>query len=116
VDRAPFGTRPVRRFGQRVDTRRIDPAVVKVEQRTDCDREIQLFIGPPGFSQSRGIFGRQRIRLAVDAIQKPEQQLVFLVQRGLGRVADNALDEREISEQLRRNCGVRLDSKRASIP
>ena len=115
VDRAPLGTRTVRRVGQRMDPRRVDPAVVEIEQRTDRDREVQLFIGPAGLSQPLRVFGGQRVRLAVHAFEKPEQQPVLLVQRGGGRVFDNALDERGISEQLRRNCGVGVDSKGALI-
>ena len=45
-------------------------------------------------------------RLVIDLVHQPEEGLVTIVERRRFHVAHDAFDERVITEQLRRNCGV----------
>ena len=98
-----------------MDTSGINPPIVKVEQRADGDREIQCVIGPARRAHGLEIDVGDRRRVVIHLVNESKQRLVTVVERRRFDVLQNAVDERRITQQFRRNCGVGLQSKRAMI-
>ena len=101
----------MRLIRHRMDTRRVNPSVVEIEQGTDRDSEVELFVRPIGGSRDVEILGSDTPRLVVDLIEQLEERLVTLVERRRSDVTKDRLDQAGVIKQFRRNCGVRLDSK-----
>ena len=102
-------------FAERVDAAGVDPAVIEVEQRADGDGVIDCRVGPAGFMQRRDIGRTDVDRIAVDFVHKSEESLLGLRERRGFQVFDYRLDQRLVSQQFRRNCGVGLQSKGAIV-
>jgi hypothetical protein len=115
VDRAALAAFAVRFLRQRVYAAGIDPAVVEIEQRTGCDREVNRFVGPSNRVKRLHVFSRDPRRVVVHLPDETEQRLVFFVQPGGFQIAEYAPNQFFASQQFRRNCGVRLQSKRAIV-
>jgi hypothetical protein len=100
---------------QRVHAAGIDPAIVKVEQRADRDRVINLLVSPTGLMQRLHIAGGNAWRVLIDLIDEPKQQLFLIAQSGAFQIPDYSLHQVFVSQQFRRDRGVRLQSKRTLI-
>ena len=98
-----------------MDTGRIDPPVVEVEQRAHRDREIERFVGPTGRPHNGDIRISDRRRRIVHLVDEPKQRLVLFVEPGRPDIRQYRFDERLVAKQLRRNCGVRFQSKWAMV-
>jgi hypothetical protein len=48
-------------------------------------------------------------------VDEAEERLVTVVERARFDVGQYRFDQRSIAEKFRRNCGVRLDSKRTGV-
>lgn len=92
--------------GQRMDTCRVNPPVVEVEQRADCYREIKRFVGPTGGAHGLEICLRDRGRRVVHLVDEAKQRLVLFVEPGRLEIRQHRFDEPGVAKQLRRNCGV----------
>jgi hypothetical protein len=51
----------------------------------------------------------------IDPVDEPEERLVAVIERRGLEIGHHPVHERFVTEQLRRNCGVGLDSKRAVV-
>jgi hypothetical protein len=115
VDGGPFASLAVGRIGEGMHAGGVDPAVIEVEEGADGDGEIDGFIVPPRGVEGLHVFGGDARRILIDLGDEAEEGFVLVVERGRFEVAQDALDELFAAEQFRRNCGVRLDSKRAFV-
>ena len=115
MDRRSLRALTVRFVGHRVHTRRIDPAIVEIEQRADGDREIQCFVCPACRAGDFEITLDDFRRIVIDLVDESKQCLVLFVERRRFVVNQDRIDQRGIPEELRRNCGVGLQSKRAVV-
>jgi hypothetical protein len=104
----PFAVRLLR---HRVNARRVNPTIVKVEERADSDCAIDRLVRPSGATQGFEIGRTNSGRIVIDLGDESEQRLVSLVEPRRFEVRENSANERFIAQQFRRNCGVRLDSK-----
>jgi len=93
----------------------IDPSVIEIEQGANCDGEVNGFVVPSGFIQGRHVFRRDSVGVMVYLVDKAKQPLVFLVKGGRFGVVQHFLHQVLAPQQFRRNCGVRLQSKRTAI-
>jgi hypothetical protein len=101
---------------QRVHARRIDPAVEEVEERADRDGEIEGFVRPARSANPLEIGRTNARRIAIHLVDESEQHLVRLVEGRRFHVREHTADQRFIAQKFRRNCGVRLQSKRTIVP
>jgi ABC-type phosphonate transport system ATPase subunit len=115
MSRRPLPAQPMRHVRQRVHAGRIYPPVVEIEQRANRDGEENRVIVPFGFMQRLHVFRRDARRVAIHLVDEPEQRLVTVVQVRLLEVPQHAFDQLLVAQKFRRNCGVRLDSKRAVV-
>jgi hypothetical protein len=99
----------------RMHTRRIDPPVVEVEEGANRDSKVEFLVCPLGGARLFEIIGTNTRRVAVDLVEQPEESLVTVVERRRLNVTKDGVDEFSVTKQYRRNCGVRLDSKRTTI-
>jgi hypothetical protein len=106
--RAPLPTRAMRLIRQRMHSGSINPPVIKIKQRANRDREINGVIGPTHRIQRLHIFSRDLRRIMVDFVNKPEQRLLFLPERGAFQIFQHAPHQFLAAQQFSRNCGVRL--------
>ncbi len=72
----------MRLIRHRVHTRRVNPPVVEVEERTNCDAEIELLVRPAGRARRLQVIGADARGFPVDLVQQLEQRLVAVVERG----------------------------------
>ena len=93
----------------------VDPPVVEIEQRAHRDGKVQRFVGPAGGASSVEIGLGDRRRVVVHRIHESKQRLVLVVERRRFEVGQDAFNERGVSKQFRRNCGVGLQSKRTLV-
>ena len=115
MERRALATLAVRFVRQRVHTRRIDPPIEEIEQGTDRDGEIQRVVRPARGARDVQVGGCDRRRLAIHLVDESKQHLVPFVETRRLQVGQDGVDKRGIAEELRRNCGVGLQSKRAVI-
>jgi len=114
--RRPFASLAVRLVGEGVHARRVDPAVVEVEERADGDGEIEGFVRPARGANPVEIGRSNARRIAIHFVDESEQDLVRLVEGRRFHVREHTADQRFIAKKFRRNCGVRLQSKRTIVP
>jgi hypothetical protein len=105
----------MRLIGERVDAGGVDPSIVEIEQRAHSDGEVQLLIAPPALANVIQIGFEDGRRLVIYLVDEPEQRLVPLVETRRFDIPKHVMDEFVITKQFRRNCGVRLESKRAVV-
>ena len=115
MERRALATLAVRFVRQRVHTRGIDPPIEKIEQGADRDGEIQRVVRPARGARDVQVGGCDPRRLAIHLVDESKQRLVRFVETRRLQVGQDRVDQRGIAEQLRRNCGVGLQSKRAVI-
>ena len=101
--------------GQCVHAAGVDPSVVKVKQCACGDSEIDRFVIPTRIVQQCHILRPDAGRVIIHLVNKSEQGLVFFIQRGSFEIAKRTPDQFLASQQFRRNCGVRLQSKRTIV-
>jgi len=116
MHRTPLPSRPMRLIRQRMHSRRINPSIVKIEQRANRDREIDCLVRPAHRVQRLHILGRNPRRIMVDFVNKAEQRLLFLRERRAFQILQHAPHQLLAAQQFSRNCGVRLQSKRTVVP
>ena len=75
-----LATLPVRVVGERVDARRIDPTVVKIEQSTNRDDVVDDLVVPTCGIERLHVGGGDGRRLAIDLIDESKQRFLILVQ------------------------------------
>src|ERR1035441_3509853 len=68
-------------FRQRMDTARINPAIVKIEQRAHCNGEVDRLVVPSQRAQRKHIVGGNSRRLVVYLVHKSKQRFVLFIQR-----------------------------------
>jgi len=105
---------PVGFIGHGVDAGRIHPAIVEVEQSANRNRIVNGFVGPAMLVQLDDVLAADAGGVTIGLIDKPQQRLFGGGQRSGIEVIQDGRDE-VFSQQFRRNCGVRLDSKRALV-
>jgi len=88
----------VRLIGKRVDTARVDPPVIEVEQRTYRDSEIDGVVFPTNGVERLHVFGSDSWRVMIDLADKPEQGFVLLVELGIFQVLQDAPNEFFVSQ------------------
>jgi hypothetical protein len=102
-------------LAERVDTGRINPAVVEVEERADRNGVVDGGVRPAGLVQ-RGDIRRSDVnRIAIDFIDETQECLLGFGERRRRDILDDSRDQGFVPEQFRRNCGVRFQSKRAIV-
>jgi len=102
-------------FTERVDAAGIDPAVIEVKKGADGDGVVDGLVEPTGFLKRGDVRRTDVNRIAVDLVYKTQQGLLGLRERRRFQVFDNGFDQRLISQQFRRNCGVGFQSKGAIV-
>ena len=115
MNRRPLAPLAVGLIAQRVDAGSVDPAVVEIEKGAHGNGEVQLFVGPASRPDGVEIGGGDSRRIMVHHVDEPEERLVAIVEPAGFDIGQDRLDERRVTKQFRRNCGVRLDSKRAVV-
>jgi len=93
----------------------IDPAIVEIEHRAHRDSEINGVVVPTGGIQRLHVLRRDARRIVIHFIDEAEQRFVLFVQLRMSQVPQYAPDQFLIAQQLRRDRGVRLQSKRAVV-
>ena len=68
--------------GQRMHSARVDPAVVKIEQRAYTNRKIDGFVVPACFVQRFHIRGGDLRGIVIHLVDEAEQRPVLFVQSG----------------------------------
>jgi hypothetical protein len=106
---------PMRLIGERVDAGGVDPPIVEIEQRAHSDGEVQLLIAPSTLANVVQVGVDDGRRLVIYLVYEPEQRLVSFVETRRFDIPKHVMDEFVITKQFRRNCGVRLESKRAVV-
>jgi len=94
----------------------VDPSVVEVEQRAHRDGKVQCLVGPAGGASPVEIGLGNRGRVVVDRVDEAKERFVLVVERRRFEIGQDAFNERGISKQFRRNCGVGLQSKGTLVP
>ena len=61
-----------------LDSRRVAPAIVEVEERTNRDGIVDCLVRPPGASDLLNILKTNAVGLPVDFFQKLEERLLRL--------------------------------------
>jgi hypothetical protein len=110
-----FAAAPVLFIGKRVDARRIDPAVVEIEQSADRDGVVDDLVIPTHSIKGLHVGGRDGRRLAIDLVDESKQRFLFFTQARSFEIAQDARNQVLIAQQFRRNCGVGLESKRTIV-
>jgi len=85
---------------------RVDPVVVELEQRADCDRIVERFIRPPGFARAIYILLADRGRVGNHFPDEGVERAILLREWRCLDVGQNALNQIFIAQQLRRDRGV----------
>jgi len=101
----------MRFLGKRVHAAGIDPAVVEIEERADRNSEVDRLVGPSQVAERNHVGGGNARRIVIHLVDEAEERLVLFVERRSFEIVQNAPDQVLISQQFRRNCGVRLQSK-----
>jgi hypothetical protein len=116
IGRGALSTLPVRFLGQGVHPAGVDPTIVEIEERTHRDGEVDRFVIPTCGPKRLQIFGRDIRGVVIHLADETEQRLVFLIDRRVLQIAEDAPDEILATQKFRRNCGVGLYSKRTVVP
>jgi hypothetical protein len=82
VNGSAFASLAMGLVGQRVYSRRVNPAIVEVEESAHSNGEVDRFVRPPYFVEWRHIRGRDFRRMPIDFIDKTKQHLFFFGQGG----------------------------------
>src|ERR1017187_6650957 len=98
-----------------MNTACVDPSIVKVEERAYGNGEIDRVVVPGHFVQGLHVMARDSWRIAIDLVDEAEQGLVLFVQSGGLQSLQDAPNQFLAAQKFRRNCGVRLQSKRAIV-
>jgi len=101
-------------IGHGVYAGRIYPAIVEVEQSANRNRIVNGFVGPAMLVQLDDVLTADARGVAIGLIDKAQQRLFGGGQRCGLDVIQHGRDE-VCGQQFRRNCSVRLDSKRALV-
>lgn len=102
-------------FGQGMNPARVNPAVIEIEQRAYRDGEVDRLVVPAGVVKRNHIVSGDTRRIMIHLRDKAEQRFVFLVERRRFQIVNHSLHQLLALQQFRRNCGVRLQSKRAVV-
>jgi hypothetical protein len=94
---------------------RVDPAVIEIKQSADRDGAVNLRVGPAHVVKRLHVIGRDMNRVAIHFADEPEEPFLLFSERRILEIAEDTPHEIFASEQFRRNCGMRLQSKRAVI-
>jgi hypothetical protein len=105
----------MRFIGERVDARRIHPAVIEIEQCAHCDREVDRLVVPSCFVQRLHIGSGDPWRVVVYLRDEPQHGFVFFIQVRSLQIMERSPNQFLAPKQFSRNCGMRLQSKRAVI-
>jgi hypothetical protein len=81
VDGGALRGSTVRFVGHLVHARRVNPAIVEIEQRADRDGEVERVIRPAGGAGDVEIAFGDRRRLVIHLVDESEQRLVLFVER-----------------------------------
>lgn len=76
-----------------MDAGRIDPTVVEVEQGTDGDGVVDLFVGPVGFAQGLHVFSGDLWRVVVHFVEEAEEEFFGVGQGGGFIIRQYGFDE-----------------------
>ncbi len=98
-----------------VDTRRVDPDVVEVEESADGDGVVEGVVGPPRGPGALEILTSDLRRLAVHRVDEREERFLLVGDGRLAVVCEDRLDQVPIAQKLRRDRGVGADSERALV-
>lgn len=98
-----------------LDSSRVAPAVVEIEQGADTDGVVERLVRPAGAAGFFDVFARDLVRGAIDFGEELEQRLFGVGDRRRRVVLQYSLDQRPVPQQFRRDRGVRADSKRALV-
>jgi len=76
VNRRPFRAHPMRFIAHRMYPARVDPAIIKIEQRASCDRIVNRFVIKARFMQHGNIGRPNRNRVVIHLAHKTEERLI----------------------------------------
>jgi hypothetical protein len=102
-------------IAHRAHAARVDPTVVKVEQRANGDGVIDRLVCIAFRMQSFDVLRLNGVRFIIYLSNKPHQGLFRFRQHGGFEIGKDARNEFFAAEQFRRDRGVRLRSKRTLI-
>ena len=98
-----------------LDSSRVAPAIVKVEERTDRDGVVDRLVRPSCASNLLNVLETNAVRFPVDFLQELEERLLWLREKRGAVVFQHRRHQARVFQQFRRDRGVRADSKRARI-
>ena len=98
-----------------MDAGGIDPCVVEAEKRAYRDGVVDGCLVPSSGLHHVDVFLRDSIGLRVHLFEEPKEHLIPFIDRRGFVIFQHGLHETAIAEQLRRDRGVRADSKRARV-
>src|ERR1039458_1754649 len=102
-------------FRQRMDTARINPAIIEIEQRAHGNGEVYRLVIPSQRAQGKHVVGGNSRRIVVHLVYKSKQRFVLIIERGSFEILQHSPDQFFTFQQFRRNCGVGLQSKRTVV-
>ena len=98
-----------------MNARRVDPAIVEIEQRANGDCVVERFIGPARAARLVNIGAGDLIGSAIDLGEEFEQCLLGIGNRRRRVIREDGTNLLGVCKQLRRDRGVRADSKHALV-
>ena len=99
----------------RVDAARVDPPVVEIEQCADGNRIVDGLVGESSLVESRDVRGLNGNRIVVHLSDKVKQNFLRLGEQRCFDIGEHARHQLGVAEQFRRDRGVGLRSKGASV-
>jgi len=113
--RQPLAARLVYTGREIVNAGRIDPGVVKLEQGTDGDGVVNRLFAPTRPFQTINVLATKHVRLRIHLLDEREECLLTTIDRRRTVVLEHGIDEASVAQELRRDRGVRTDSKRTIV-
>jgi len=90
-------------IAHRVNTARINPAVIKIEQRANRQRIINCFVRVARLMQSLDIGGANIHGIEINLTHEPEQRFLFVGKRGRLRIGKHPIHELDGSHDSSQN-------------